>query len=94
MELRDLRAFATLGELLHFGQAAERMHVTQSALSKQIQRLEGEFGGALFERGQAGTRLTPQVSLKWRRSRMHSCATWPFSPAYSVGKWSFRRALM
>ena len=40
MELRDLRAFATLGELLHFGQAAERMHVTQSALSKQIQRLE------------------------------------------------------
>ena len=59
MELRDLRAFATLGELLHFGQAAERMHVTQSALSKQIQRLEGEFGGALFERGQAGTRLTP-----------------------------------
>jgi len=58
MELRDLAAFATLGELLHFGQAAERMHVTQSALSKQIQRLEAEFGGALFERGQAGTRLT------------------------------------
>ena len=45
MELRDLAAFATLGELLHFGQAAERMHVTQSALSKQIAELDD---GAIF----------------------------------------------
>ncbi len=37
MELRDLKAFVTLGEVLHFGQAAVRQHVTQSALSKQIQ---------------------------------------------------------
>ena len=59
MELRDLKAFVTLGEVLHFGQAAARQHITQSALSKQIRRLEGEFGGGLFERNASSTRLTP-----------------------------------
>lgn len=59
MEIRDLRAFVMLGELLHFGQTAERLYLTQSALSKQIQRLEADIGGALFERSPAGTRLTP-----------------------------------
>ena len=49
MELRDLKAFVTLGEVLHFGQAAARQHVTQSALSKQIRRLEADLGGELFE---------------------------------------------
>lgn len=59
MELRDLRAFVTLGDLLHFGHAADRLHLTQSALSKQIQRLESSIGGALFERNASYTRLTP-----------------------------------
>lgn len=58
MELRDLKAFVTLGELLHFGQAAARQHITQSALSKQIKRLEAEWGGELFERSASSTRLT------------------------------------
>ena len=59
MELRDLKAFVTLGEVLHFGQAAARQHITQSALSKQIRRLEVAFGGELFERNASSTRLTP-----------------------------------
>lgn len=58
MELRDLKAFVTLGEVLHFGQAALRQHVTQSALSKQIRRLELELGGDLFERNANNTQLT------------------------------------
>ncbi|MEM0555111.1 MULTISPECIES: LysR family transcriptional regulator [Aeromonas] len=58
MELRDLKAFVTLGEVLHFGQAAVRQHVTQSALSKQIRRLEEELGGELFDRNASTTRLT------------------------------------
>lgn len=58
MELRDLRAFVVLAEVLHFGQAASRLHLTQSALSKQIQRLEQGWGGALFERSGGATRLT------------------------------------
>lgn len=59
MEIRDIRAFVIAGELLHFGKAADRMHVTQSALSKQIQRLENEIGAMLFERNTTRTRLTP-----------------------------------
>lgn len=59
MDLRDLRAFVTLAELLHFGQAATCLHLTQSALSKQIRRLEEAWGGALFERSAAATRVTP-----------------------------------
>lgn len=59
MEIRDIRAFVMAGDLLHFGKAADRMHVTQSALSKQIHRLENEIGGALFERNTTRTRLTP-----------------------------------
>jgi LysR family transcriptional regulator, benzoate and cis,cis-muconate-responsive activator of ben and cat genes len=58
MELRDLRGFVMLGEVLHFGRAALRLHLTQSALSKQIHRLETALGGALFERGPSGIRLT------------------------------------
>jgi DNA-binding transcriptional LysR family regulator len=59
MELRDLKAFALLGEVLHFQRTAERLCITQSALSKQIQRLEEEFGGSLFERRVGNTRLSP-----------------------------------
>lgn len=58
MELRDLKSFVVLGEVLHFGHAAVRQHVTQSALSKQISRLEAELGGPLFERNASSTRLT------------------------------------
>lgn len=59
MELRRLRYFATVAELLHFSRAAERLHVAQPALSLQIQLLEKELGVILLDRDRRNVRLTP-----------------------------------
>ncbi|MGQ4599213.1 LysR substrate-binding domain-containing protein [Nocardia sp. R6R-6] len=55
---RDLRYFAAVAEELHFTRAAERLYVSQPALSKQIRMLEKQVGAPLFERDRREVRLS------------------------------------
>jgi DNA-binding transcriptional LysR family regulator len=58
MELYQLRSFAAVAELGHLTRAAERLHVSQPAVSAQIKALEDELGVNLFERVSSGMVLT------------------------------------
>jgi DNA-binding transcriptional LysR family regulator len=59
MNFDRLRTFRALAESLHFRKAAERLHISQSAVSQQIRALEDELGVALVERIGRRTFLTP-----------------------------------
>ncbi|MGP4020668.1 LysR family transcriptional regulator [Saccharopolyspora sp. 5N708] len=59
MELRHLRYFVAVAAERSMSRAAERLHLTQPSLSRQLRQLEREVGIALFERTPTGTTLTP-----------------------------------
>ena len=69
LDLRLVEYFVTVAEELHFGRAAERLHIAQPSLSQQIRRLENVMGVALLERNSRGVRLTDAGETLLREGR-------------------------
>jgi LysR family transcriptional regulator, hydrogen peroxide-inducible genes activator len=71
MTLTELKYVVAVAEARHFGQAAERCHVSQPSLSASVKNLEEELGVTLFERGKRGVFLTEageQIVAQARRA--------------------------
>ncbi|MBE1442816.1 LysR family transcriptional regulator [Paenibacillus sp. OAS669] len=68
MELLQLQYFITVARLEHVTEAARSLHVTQSSLSKTIQRLEEHLGAPLFDRTGRNLRLNEFGSRFLRRA--------------------------
>ena len=69
LDLRKLRYFVALAEELHYGRAADRLHLAQPVLTRQIRSLETDLGVQLFSRDTRGTTLTPTGEALLDRAR-------------------------
>jgi DNA-binding transcriptional LysR family regulator len=65
MELDQIRIALVLGEELHFGRTASRLHISQPRVSQRLAALERELGGMLFDRTSRRVRLTP-LGIRFR----------------------------
>ena len=70
IELRHLRYFVAVAEELHFGRAAQRLHLAQPPLSQQIRKLEEIVGHPLFARTSRAVKLTSAGEALLNRARM------------------------
>jgi LysR family positive regulator for ilvC len=75
MDYDTLRLFLHLSRSLHFGRTSRECHISPSALSRAVQRLEAEVGHALFERDQRSVTLTPEGEV-FRSHAAETLARW------------------
>ncbi|QDF68417.1 HTH-type transcriptional activator IlvY [Shewanella sp. SNU WT4] len=75
MDIRSLKIYLHLCDSLHFGHTAQRMHVSPSTLSRQLQRLEQLAGSQLFERDNRQVRLT-QAGMAFRTFAQETVNHW------------------
>jgi DNA-binding transcriptional LysR family regulator len=59
LDLRRVRSFVAVAERLHFRRAAEELHITQPALTRQVAALERDLGVTLLQRDKRSVALTP-----------------------------------
>lgn len=69
LDSRRLQYFIVLAEELHFGRAAERVHISQPGLSDQIKALETELGVRLLERTSRRVKLTPAGEVLYKEGK-------------------------
>ena len=63
LEVRAAEVFVAVAEELHFGRAADRLHMTQPAVSRHISRLEASLGLTLLERTNRHVELTREAQV-------------------------------
>src|ERR671938_1355378 len=68
-DFRRLRYFLAVSERLHFGRAAEALHISQPPLSRAIRALEERLGVAVFARSRRRVELTAEGALLFEEAR-------------------------
>ncbi|MGB0722205.1 MAG: LysR substrate-binding domain-containing protein [Gammaproteobacteria bacterium] len=87
LSLKGLNTFAAAAETLSFQDAAQRLHVTPSAVSHQIRSLEDVLGYALFERGDRS------IALTRRGEELYMGVRSPLRQLHDAGRAALRRSV-